>query len=143
MLQKEQIVEMSNKVQELTVDKLAFFTNITHEFRTPLTLIIGPIERALKLCYNPQVIEQLNFVERNSKYLLSLINQLMDFRKIEAGKMEIISNPGNFNKFLTEILLPFKAYTDDHQIELRSLINIPHRPVLYDEDAMQKVLTNL
>ena len=143
MLQKEQIVEMSNKVQELTVDKLAFFTNITHEFRTPLTLIIGPIERALKLSYNPQVIEQLNFVERNSKYLLSLINQLMDFRKIEAGKMEIISNPGNFNKFLTEMLLPFKAYTDDHQIEFRSLINIPHRPVLYDEDAMQKVLTNL
>jgi signal transduction histidine kinase len=67
----------------------------------------------------------------------------MDFRKIEAGKMEIISNPGNFNKFLKEMLLPFKAYTDDHQIEFRSLINIPHRPVLYDEDAMQKVLTNL
>ena len=141
--QKEQLVEMSNKVQELTVDKLAFFTNITHEFRTPLTLIIGPIERALKLSYNPQVIEQLNFVERNSKYLLSLINQLMDFRKIESGKMEIVQNPNNFNKFLTEFLLPFKAYTDEHQINLRCFINIPQRPILYDEGAIQKVLTNL
>lgn len=79
--QKNQILEMSRKVEELTIDKLAFFTNITHEFRTPLTLIIGPIERALKLSYNPQVIEQLQLVDRNSKYLLSLINQLMDFRK--------------------------------------------------------------
>ena len=81
---------MSKKVQELTVDKLAFFTNITHEFRTPLTLIVGPIERALKLSYNPQVIEQLHFVERKLKNtLLSLVNQLMDFRKVESGKMEL------------------------------------------------------
>lgn len=93
--QKGQLIQMSKKVQELTVDKLAFFTNITHEFRTPLTLIVGPIERALKLSYNPQVIEQLHFVERNSKYLLSLVNQLMDFRKVESGKMEIVRNPRN------------------------------------------------
>ena len=76
--QKAQLTKMTRKIQELTLDKIAFFTNITHEFRTPITLIIGPIERALKLSYNPQVIEQLHFVERNSKYLLSLVNQLMD-----------------------------------------------------------------
>lgn len=64
--QKAQLTKMTRKIQELTLDKIAFFTNITHEFRTPITLIIGPIERALKLSYNPQVIEQLHFVERNS-----------------------------------------------------------------------------
>ena len=141
--QKEQLVEMSNKIQELTVDKLAFFTNITHEFRTPLTLIVGPIERALKLSYNPQVIEQLHFVEKNSKYLLSLINQLMDFRKIESGKMKIVPNPNNFNQFLSDILLPFEAYANEHQITLRRLLKISSHPVMYDESAMQKVLTNL
>ncbi len=60
--QKAQLIRMSRKVQEFTLDKISFFTNITHEFRTPINLIIGPIERALKLSYNPQVIEQLNFV---------------------------------------------------------------------------------
>ena len=70
---------MAKKVQELTVDKLAFFTNITHEFRTPITLIIGPIERALKLSTDQKVIEQLHFVEKSSKQLLSLINQLLPY----------------------------------------------------------------
>ncbi len=93
--QKAQLIRMSRKVQELTLDKISFFTNITHEFRTPITLIIGPIERALKLSYNPQVIEQLNFVERNSKYLLS--RQSVDgFRKVESGKLEIVKTRGNF-----------------------------------------------
>lgn len=141
--QQEQLIEMSNKVQELTIDKLAFFTNITHEFRTPITLIIGPIERALKLSYNPQVIEQLHFVERNSKYLLSLVNQLMDFRKIESGKMEISPNPGNFKKFLSDFLLPFEAYANDHQMTLKLRISLPDLNTMYDESAMQKVLTNL
>lgn len=102
--QKAQLIRMSRKVQELTLDKISFFTNITHEFRTPITLIIGPIERALKLSYNPQVIEQLNFVERNSKYLLSLVNQLMDFRKVESGKLEIVKTRGNFLKFIDSLI---------------------------------------
>lgn len=141
--QQEQLIAMSEKVQELTVDRLAFFTNITHEFRTPLTLIIGPIERALKLSYNPQVIEQLHFVERNSKYLLSLVNQLMDFRKIESGKMEISPTPNNFKKFLADLLLPFEAYAHEHQITLKIYTRLPEQTVMYDENAMQKVLTNL
>lgn len=141
--QKEQLIQMSKKVQELTVDKLAFFTNITHEFRTPLTLIVGPIERALKLSYNPQVIEQLHFVERNSKYLLSLVNQLMDFRKVESGKMEIVRNPGNFAKLLNELLVPFDAYASERGITIERRFRLPSCEIMYDEDAMHKVIVNL
>ena len=141
--QKAQILTMSKKVQELTVDKLSFFTNITHEFRTPLTLIIGPIERALKLSYNPQVIEQLNFVERNSKYLLSLVNQLMDFRKVESGNMEILLKAGDLKKFFEEVILPFKAFAINNEVIFNSYLRLPDRPILFDEDAMRKVITNL
>ncbi|MGL5937341.1 MAG: hybrid sensor histidine kinase/response regulator transcription factor [Phocaeicola sp.] len=141
--QKSQLVAMSKKVQELTIDKLAFFTNITHEFRTPLTLIIGPIERALKLSYNPQVIEQLSFVSRNSKYLLSLVNQLMDFRKVESGKMEIVQNAANLECFLNQLIVPFQIYAEERGVRLTSHLRLPNPEILLDEDAMHKVMTNL
>lgn len=134
---------MSRKVQELTLDKISFFTNITHEFRTPITLIIGPIERALKLSYNPQVIEQLNFVERNSKYLLSLVNQLMDFRKVESGKLEIVKTRGNFLKFIDSLITPFEVFAQERNIVLKRYYRMEMPEILYDEEAMRKVVTNL
>lgn len=141
--QKTQLAKMARKVQELTLDKIAFFTNITHEFRTPITLIIGPIERALKLSYNPQVIEQLHFVERNSKYLLSLVNQLMDFRKVESGKLEIVKHRNNFLKFVNELIIPFEVFAAERKIELKRYQRMKTPEIFYDEEAMQKVLTNL
>ena len=141
--QKTQLIQMSKKVQELTTDKISFFTGITHEFRTPITLIIGPIERALKLSHNPLVIEQLHFVERNSKYLLSLVNQLMDFRKVESGKMEIVKTQGDFPKFISSILLPFEVFAADRKIEIRRYTRLKRNEFLFDPDALQKVITNL
>jgi signal transduction histidine kinase/ligand-binding sensor domain-containing protein/DNA-binding NarL/FixJ family response regulator len=141
--QKSQLIKMSGKVQELTTDKLAFFTNITHEFRTPVTLIIGPIERALKLSYNPQVIEQLNFVERNSKYLLSLVNQLMDFRKIESGKLEINRTKSDFLRFIDLIITPFAVFAGERNITIRKFYRLDPPEIRFDQDAMQKVITNL
>lgn len=141
--QKEQLIRMSRKVQELTLDKISFFTNITHEFRTPITLIIGPIERALKLSYNPQVIEQLHFVERNSKYLLSLVNQLMDFRKVESGKLEIVKTKGNLLKFIDSLITPFEVFAGERNIRLKRYYRLETAEVLYDEEAMRKVITNL
>lgn len=141
--QKAQLTKMTRKIQELTLDKIAFFTNITHEFRTPITLIIGPIERALKLSYNPQVIEQLHFVERNSKYLLSLVNQLMDFRKVESGKLEIVKTKNNFLKFANELIVPFEVFAKERGITLKRYYRMPLPEISYDEEAMHKVLTNL
>lgn len=141
--QKNKILEMSRKVEELTFDKLTFFTNITHEFRTPLTLIIGPIERALKLSYNPQVIEQLHLVERNSKYLLSLINQLLDFRKVEEGQVKIVSNYGNIRSFIEEFMPSFMDYAQARGIDLRCYVRLQNPFMMFAEDILRKILTNL
>lgn len=141
--QKAQLSEMARKVQQLTVDRISFFTNITHEFRTPITLIIGPIERALKLSTNPKVIEQLNFVERNSRYLLSLVNQLMDFRKAESGKMDIMRSPSDFSQFIDEIIPPFRAYAEERGIELRTLFHLSSPVFSFDKEALRKIINNL
>lgn len=141
--QKTQLSHMARKIQELTLDKIAFFTNITHEFRTPITLIIGPIERALKLSYNPQVIEQLNFVERNSKYLLSLVNQLMDFRKVESGKLNIVKAKGDFLSFIYSLLTPFEVFAKERNITIRHYFHMKNPEIFFDKEAMHKVITNL
>lgn len=141
--QRKQILDMSKKVQEAMSDKMAFFTNITHEFRTPITLIMGPIERALKLSTNPKVIEQLQFVSRNSRHLLSLVNQLMDFRKVETDNITIAPVNGNFMKFLDNILLPFESFARERNIEIRKIYRMDSPCLLFDEEAMHKIVTNL
>lgn len=141
--QKSQLEEMAKKVQDLTMDKLAYFTNITHEFRTPVTLIIGPIERALKLSTNPKVIEQLKYVEHSSKHLLSLINQLMDFRKVETGNLTINYEPDNVVTLAEDVLLPFKAFANDKGISIRSIYHIADPYIMIDKEAMTKIFTNL
>lgn len=138
-----QLQEEKRKVQELTLNKLSFFTNITHEFRTPLTLIAGPIERALKMTRDPQVTEQLHFAERNSHYLLSLINQLMDFRKVESGKMEITLNSCNFRSLVDEAASSFDEYAADRGITFRRCFRLPYCELMLDGEAMHKIIVNL
>lgn len=108
-----------------------------------MTLIVGPIERALKLSYNPQVIEQLHLVERNSKYLLSLVNQLMDFRKVEEGRIKIATNYGNLREFMAEIVPPFADYAKNRGIDLQLYLRLANPILMFDEDVMRKIMTNL
>jgi len=136
--QKEELISLSKKVQEANIDKISFFTNITHEFRTPITLILGPVERALKLSTNPKVLEQLNIVQRNSRLLLSLINQLMDFRKIDSGKMELVKTQQNFIEFLDDLILPFEDLVKERDITFFKQYRINPPEFLFDRDNMQK-----
>lgn len=141
--QNEQLQEMSTRIEKLTQDKLQFFTNVSHELRTPITLIMGPIQKALKLSTNPQVVEQLNYCDRNSRYLLQLVNQLMDFRKVESGEVELNPKSTRITPFMHDLITPFTVYASDRGITLNSHIHIVHDVVKFDNDAMSKVLTNL
>jgi len=141
--QKKQLLELSKRIQEITADKISFFTNITHEFRTPISLILGPLDRALKLSSNPDVVEQLNLAERNSKSLLSLVNQLLDFRKVESGRIMITKKRNDLLTFIQNVTVPFEAFAKERQIEVRCIIRAKETFYKYDEEWMRKVLVNL
>lgn len=141
--QRKQLIVMSEKVQEALNDRISFFTNITHEFRTPITLIIGPIERALKLSSNPKVIQQLQFVSRNSRNLLSLVNQLMDFRKVESDTIRIEPKVGNLVEFLDQTLLPFDSFASERGITLKRFYRLRSELASFDAEALRKLITNL
>ncbi len=137
-------LEMANvKLNQATQDKINFFTNITHEFKTPLTLVLGPIEQALKLSKNPKVIEQLKMVRNNSNFLLSLINQLMDFRKADSGNIKINKTTGNFEEFIHALIEPFHVLIKGRNIELDEHYHLPDPVFRYDADLLQKVVVNL
>ena len=93
--QNEQLLTMTKELEEATNAKLVFFTNISHDFRTPLTLIAAPIEEALTELTlgrgaHPELMQRLlSIAQRNVKVLLDLVNQILDFRKVENGKMQL------------------------------------------------------
>ncbi|MEN8248098.1 MAG: response regulator [Bacteroidota bacterium] len=133
-----------NKEKELTESKLGFFTSISHEFRTPLTLIQGPVEDILA----NSGIEQnernkLNLVYKNSRRLMSLINQLLEFRKIETGKEKLVTAKGNIVYFVKEIFLTFKELAADKNIEY--ILNSQEKKIelWFDRNKLEILVFNL
>jgi signal transduction histidine kinase len=139
--QREEVV--SKKLAETTEEKITFFTNITHEFRTPVTLINGPIEQAIKSNKDPEVNQQLKLAERSSKYLLALVNELMDFRKIDAQKVQLDKKCEDFEIFLENAVIPFKAFAGDRNISLNILYHLSNNYIVLDYDYMKRVIVNL
>lgn len=142
-VQNKQLEVMAQHVKEVTEEKIAFFTNITHEFRTPVTLIHGPIEHALKEVQDEDVRTQLQIAERNSSYLLSLVNELMDFRKLDMDKVALDRRPCHLVKFLTELLLPFQVFARERGIDIRLYCHMANPCALLDTAYMRKALVNL
>jgi signal transduction histidine kinase/DNA-binding response OmpR family regulator len=142
-VRNKQLEDMAQHVREITEEKIAFFTNITHEFRTPVTLIHGPIEHALKETQKESVKTQLQIAERSSRYLLSLVNELMDFRKLEMDKVVLDKRPENFVDFLSGLLLPFKVFAEERHIHIYTCFRLEHPILVIDAGYMRKVMVNL
>lgn len=140
--QKQRLEEQTRQMQQFTVERLSFFTSLTHEFRTPITLVLGPIEHAIKLSDNPKVQDQLHMAFRNAQYLMSLVNQLMDFRKIESGKMEIHRSKGDFREFVEDVAKSFRAVLDKRNIKLDTYFHLSNSELYFDKEAMRKLLHN-
>ena len=141
--QKTELSNMVEQVKHLTAERINFFTSVTHEFRTPVTLIAGPIRKALRMTGDPNVIEQLSFAEQNSRYLLSLINQIMDFRKVESGNFSMSFSKGDFAAFIKGVVDSFVPTALELGIGLRLLVHMPDPEFIFSEDGLRKVMVNL
>ena len=130
--------------KENTAAKLQFFTNISHEFRTPLTLILGPLQQILSN-YNGsnEMYKKLMVIESSSNHLLSLINRLMDFRKFENKQFVLESAQGNIVKFLNEIFLSFTEYAKDGNYTYTFSTSDEEILVYYDRYKLERVFYNL
>ena len=138
-----QLEQMAEHVREVTEEKIAFFTNITHELRTPITLIHGPIAHALKEMDDGPLHEQLQMAEQNARQLMDLVNELMDFRKIDTGKMTPDMAPLDFPAFLEGLLMPFQAYASERHIRIRPFFRLPAEKLMMDAALMRKAMVNL
>lgn len=131
-------------IEKLNQYKLRFFTNISHEFRTPLTLITSQTELLLQIkTFVPAVYNRLLNVYKSSMQLQSLISELLDFRKQEQGHMKIRVTENNLVDFMHENFLLFKEYANDKQIELCFHASEKNILVWFDIKQMQKVINNL
>jgi signal transduction histidine kinase/AraC-like DNA-binding protein len=143
--QRDKLSALLAKIEELTQAKLSFFTNISHEFRTPLTLILGPVENLL----NGKVSDETNrqhlyaTVQRNAMRLLRLINQLLDFRKMESGRAEISYRSGNLIEFVADIVRSFENLALQKEISLEFAPSINATNCLFDPDKLDKIVYNL
>lgn len=129
---------------ELDRGKTAFFSNISHEFRTPLTLLLGPLEEA---CANPQVPEgvraQLGIAHGNSRRLLRLVNALLDFAQIEAGRLRASFRPTDLAALTRDIASPFRSMIERAGLRLSVECEALGEPVHVDAELWEKVLSNL
>ena len=134
-----------NKMQELDHMKSRFFANISHEFRTPLTLIKGPIEELQRQSIGRQEGSMRLFqtVKRNIKRLQDLINQLLEISKLEAGKVKLEVSEGNLEQFVCNIILSFLSLAESKKIKYTYDLPGTSDIVFYDRDKLEKILTNL
>ncbi|MEH1857639.1 MAG: ATP-binding protein [Nostoc sp.] len=131
---------------EIDRAKTVFFSNVSHEFRTPLTLMLGPLEDTLTTCATllpAKKQEQLEMVQRNGLRLLKLVNSLLDFSRIEAGRVQASYEPTNLATFTAELASVFRSAVERAGMQL--LVNCPSlpAPVYVDREMWEKIVLNL
>jgi PAS domain S-box-containing protein len=142
----EEEKKRAEALAELDRAKTAFFSNVSHEFRTPLTLMLGPVEELLARSHTdlpPAAAGQLEVVNRNGLRLLRLVNSLLDFSRIEAGRVRARFQPTDLATFTTDLASSFRSACE--RAGLRLVVDCPHlgEPVFVDREMWEKVVLNL
>ncbi len=133
----------AQKLHDVDELKSRFFTNISHEFRTPLTLILGPAKQIFEKVKDEKIKSELGLIHRNARKLLELVNQLLDISKLESGNMKLQTNPQNIVSLLKTLVLSFTSYAERKRITLK-FNPVENEIIVYlDKDKIEKIITNI
>lgn len=142
--QRDQLIKLSRNLEDATQGKLMFFTNISHEFRTPLTLIHGPLETIIK---NEKLssdgIRLTWLIRKNVQVLMKLVDQITEFRKYETGKMKLNATLSDLKNFIVDIYNSFYELSKKKHIHFEFKTSFDDFIVWFDSDKMEKILYNL
>ncbi|MBD2753985.1 ATP-binding protein [Spirosoma validum] len=138
----QELHQQASQLRQLDQVKSRFVTNMTHEFRTPLSLIISPVEKLLQ--ENRFDRPLLTLIQRNARQLLRLVNQLLDLSKLEGNHMAVSLMQGELTSFIYPIVDVFQRAAEQKHVTLTCIVGqFPPQPQVFDSDKWEKILTNL
>ncbi|MEW7289671.1 hybrid sensor histidine kinase/response regulator transcription factor [Aquimarina sp. 2304DJ70-9] len=139
----KQLEIQATKLKEMDKVKSRFFANISHEFRTPITLIKGPIKEFIDSNSDRLDLSKLTIVERSADRLLELVNQLLDLSKLDAGNLKLETEEADLNHFLRSLGSAFNSYADQRNISYTVAISQNALITSFDKDKVEKIVSNL
>lgn len=139
----EQERQETQRMHELDRMKIKFFTNVSHEFRTPLSLIITPLEKMLSESDSKEKNNQLQLIYRNARRLLNMVNQLLDFRKLENLELKLFASKGDIIKLIRELSFSFTDLAEKKNIQFSFKSNVEFLETDFDNDKIERILFNL
>lgn len=146
-MKADQLIEEERKeaerLRELDKLKIKFLTNLSHEFRTPLSLIMGPVDKLLSEKRAVEIAGPLAMIKRNTRRLLNLVNQILDFRKMEDHELRLNPSAVDIVSFIKEVLESFNDLSERKQIQLIFKSQLRYFYILFDQDKIERVLFNL
>lgn len=133
----------TDRLRELDRVKSAFFANISHEFRTPLTLLVGPLGEMERGTFRGDAKKYFSIMRRNASRLLQLVNQLLDLSRLESGKLQLEAAPADLHRLLAVVAASFESLAAQREIDFQ--IRVPAEPFLakFDADKIEKIVSNL
>lgn len=128
---------------EMEEKKIKFFTNISHDLKTPLSLVIAPLEKVLSGNIDKSVRTELNMAWRNAKLLLDEITQLLDFRRLDVGSEKLYKSHGDMVSLVQKLVQGFNYFSENRNIHTNLRINVQSLEMDFDENKMRRIINNL
>lgn len=142
--QREELAVANRKIEQATTRKLQFFTNVSHEIKTPLTLILGPLNKLSKeLPPDSPLADDIHIIKKNADRLKRVVSQLLDFRKVESNKMDMRVTEIDLVTFIEDVSSYFDNMAQSKQIQYSFQHDVSSVMLWVDTDKMEKILANL